>query len=325
TQPKGPIGNQYGTVRIAVLLVEDFSMMAFSSFIEPLRAANRTLEKICYEWMFLSCDGAPVTASNGARILVERGLSDPLDCDVVCLISGINVTDHCSDALTDWLKARAKEGVMIGALSTATYILAKAGLLDGRKCTTHWEGLDSFSETFPDLVFTGSLYEIDGDRFTCAGGTSALELVLYWIGERYGARAKASISDQFLHGLGREASEPQKADSVGRYGIQNEKLLAVVSLMGENLEEPLSREELADKAGVTVRQLERLFSKYLKTSPSHYYLKLRLDRARYLLRQSTMPISEIALTCGFVNFSHFARSYRTRFDHSPSEERGERR
>ncbi len=308
-------------MKIAFLLLTDFSMMAFASLMEPLRSANRTMNKECYAWKFVSVDGKPAASSSGAMIMADSGMLQNEDADVICLVAGMNVSYHCTDELMGWLRQQAVRGAMIGSLSTGTYVLAKAGLLDGKRCTTHWEGLDSFKEVFPDVDFTGSLYEVDGNRFTCAGGNAAFDLALCWIGEQYGSRIKAAVSDQFLHGTGREAAEPQKNSAVERYGIHNEKLLSVVNLMEENLEEPLSRQQLADRVAVTIRQLERLFSKYLGTSPSHFYLRLRLDRARYLLRQTAMPISEIAIACGFVNFSHFARSYRNQFAHSPSEER----
>lgn len=312
-------------VNIAVLLLEDFSMMAFSCFIEPFRALNRLQSQQCFQWKFLSEKGGPVTASNGAKLIVDYGLDDQMESDLgfqmICVCSGVNVGFYSSERILGWLREQAIKGPIVGGISTATFVLAKAGLLNGYRCTTHWEGLDSLKESYPDLEVTDGLFEIDQQRFTCAGGTAAMDLALFWIGEKFGASSKAAVSDQFIHGVGREAAEPQKINPVGRYGVYNEKLLAVIDLMEDNLEEPLIRQELADRVGVTTRQLERLFAKHLNISPLNFYLQLRLERARFLLRQTAMPISEVAIACGFINFSHFARSYRVQYERAPREER----
>lgn len=312
-------------VTIAVLLLEDFSMMAFSCFIEPFRALNRAQSQECFQWKFISEKGGLVTASNGAKIVTDIGLNDPVENDLnfqmICVCSGVNVGFYSSEKIMSWLREQAVKGSIVGGISTATFVLAKAGLLNGYRCTTHWEGLDSLKESYPDLDVTGGLFEIDQQRFTCAGGTAAMDMALFWIGEKFGSPLKMAVSDQFLHGVGREAAEPQKINPVGRYGVYNEKLLSVIDLMEDNLEEPLSRQDLADRVAVTTRQLERLFAKHLNISPLNFYLQLRLERARFLLRQTAMPISEVAIACGFVNFSHFARSYRVQYDHAPREER----
>ncbi|WP_120495566.1 GlxA family transcriptional regulator [Kiloniella sp. EL199] len=306
---------------IAFLLVPDFSMMCFSSLVEPLRALNRLVGHEYFKWVFLSQDGAPVFASNGASLNVHYPMDQLTSCDAICVCTGIDVGHHVNDAILGWLRQEARKGRIMGAISTGTYFLAKAGLLEGTKCTLHWENQDSFRELFPTLEVTDRLYEVSERHFSCAGGTAAFDLALSWICSKFGNSAKTAVADQFLHGTGRSPEEPQRNDWVERYGIHNPKLLDVIRLMEDNLEEPMSRQELADTANVSVRQLERLFGKYLQSSPSLFYLQLRLERASYFLRQTAMPVSEIAVACGFISFSHFSRSYRKQFGCSPSEER----
>ncbi|WP_085906945.1 GlxA family transcriptional regulator [Kiloniella majae] len=306
---------------IAFLLVPDFSMMCFSSLVEPLRALNRLVGHEYFKWVFLSQDGGPVLASNGASLNVHYPMDQLTSCDAICVCTGIDVSHHANDAILGWLRQEARRGRIMGAISTGTYFLAKAGLLEGIKCTLHWENQDSFRELFPTLEVTNRLYEVSERHFSCAGGTAAFDLALSWITSKFGNSAKTAVADQFLHGTGRSPEEPQRNDWVERYGIHNPKLLDVIRLMEDNLEEPMSRQELADTANVSVRQLERLFGKYLQSSPSLFYLQLRLERASYFLRQTAMPVSEIAVACGFISFSHFSRSYRKQFGRSPSEER----
>ncbi|WP_419904367.1 GlxA family transcriptional regulator [Kiloniella sp.] len=306
---------------IAFLLVPDFSMMCFSSLIEPLRALNRLVGHEYFKWIFLSESGKPVQASNGASIIVDQSIDQLTNCDAICVCTGIDVSYHASDAIIAWLRQEARKGRMMGAISTGTYFLAKAGLLEGTPCTLHWENQESFRELFPTLEVTNRLYEVSDKHFSCAGGTAAFDLALVWIAKKFGNSAKTAVADQFLHGTGRSPEEPQRNDWVERYSIHNPKLLDVIKLMEDNLEEPMSRQELADAAKVSVRQLERLFGKHLQNSPSLFYLQLRLERASYFLRQTAMPVSEVAVACGFISFSHFSRSYRKQFGRSPSEER----
>ena len=306
---------------IAFLLVHDFSMMCFSSLIEPLRSMNRLIGHEYYKWVFLSEDGGPIRSSNGASLIIDRPMHELEHCDAICVCTGIDVAAHASDTIISWLRQEARKGRIMGSISTGTHFLAKAGLLDYTRCTTHWENIEGFRELFPEVDVSGRLYESSEKHFSCAGGTAAFDLALLWISEKFGKKVTTAVADQFLHGTGRSPEEPQRNNWVERYSTHNPKLLDVIKLMEDNLEEPLSRQELADAAKVSVRQLERLFGKYLQISPSLFYLQLRLERACYFLRQTAMPISEVAVACGFISFSHFSRSYRKQFNCSPSEER----
>jgi len=252
---------------------------------------------------------------------VDHAMADLEVCDIICICTGINVENYASENIMSWMRSENRKGRVIGALSTGTIFMAKAGLLFGKKSTIHWQHIDGFREMFPNLEITGSRYEIDGNLFSCAGGKAVFDLTLSWIEERFGNKVSTAVSDQFLHGVGGKAEEPQINDIVERYGVYNDNLLKMIVVMEENLEEPLTRIQIANSADVTVRQMERLFAKYLEQPPSQFYIQLRLGRAREFIRQTAMPISEVAIACGFVNFSHFAHSYRNQFKCSPTEER----
>jgi AraC family transcriptional regulator, glycine betaine-responsive activator len=303
------------------LMVPDFSMIAFTSAIEPLRLANRCSGRTLYGWRVFSPDGGPVTASNGVSITADGAYADvgPMPAVVVC--SGLDVQRFDHRDLIAKLRTLAFYGVTIGAVCTGTYVLAKAGLLSGRKCTIHWENHDSFSEEFSDIAVTQELFEIDRNRFTCAGGTAAIDMMLSIITRQKGSEIAAQVTDQLIHHRMRDSHERQRMELRARLGVAHPKLLAVVSEMEKSLETPLSCSELAHDVGLSTRQLERLFRKYIGEAPTKYYLGLRLNRARFLLRQTSMPILTIGLACGFVSASHFSKCYSEHFGRTPSQER----
>ncbi len=307
---------------IGFVLLPRFSMIAFVSAVEAMRQANRLSGKQLYSWPLFSLDGQPVTASNGIPIGVGGDLEAAARLGTVALVSGIDVQKLEDRRLTAWLRRMDRQGADIGAICTAPYLLAKAGMLDGYNCTIHWENLAGFLEDFPDLEVTNELFEIDRNRFTCAGGTASLDLMLNVIAGQHGHELAAQVADQFMHERIRDQHDHQRMSLPARLGVRHPKLLSVIDKMEKALEEPLPRSRLAREAGLSTRQLERLFRKYLHRSPARYYLELRLNRARLLLLQTNMSVIDVALACGFVSASHFSKCYRDFFGRTPRKERG---
>ncbi len=308
--------------RIGLFLIPDFSMIAFTAAVETMRLANRTSGRPLYRWHLFSVAGAPVRASNGLELHPEGGLEAAGHLDTVAVCSGTDVQRFNDKTALSWLRRMARKGADIGALCTGSHVLARAGLLDGYRCTIHWENLAGFVEDFPNIEVTSELFEIDRNRFTCSGGTAAIDLMLNVIARQHGYELAAGVADQFMHERIRDQHDHQRMSLPARLGVRHPKLLMVIELMEKNLEEPLSRTQLAARAGLATRQLERLFRKYLNRSPARYYLQLRLDKARLLLLQTNMSIIDVALACGFVSASHFSKCYRDFFGHTPRKERG---
>jgi len=306
---------------IGFCLVPEFSSIAFISAIEPLRLANRVLGRNAYGWTCYSEDGLPVTSSAGIEFPVTGKISEMPVLSTVFICGGMNIRNHCSQTQMAALRKAASRGSAIGAICTATYVLAKAGMLKDHRGTIHWENTSGIREDFPDLDITTELFEIDRNRFTCAGGTASLDMMLSLISSDASHDVALAIAEQLIHHRIRDGHERQRMELRARLGISHPKLLAAISCMEDNLEEPLSCNELATFVSLSTRQLERLFQKYLHHSPTRYYLGLRLDRARYLLTQTSLPIIEVALACGFVSASHFSKCHREHFGHTPSEER----
>ena len=307
--------------RIAFLLIPDFSMIAFSSAVETLRLANRVSNEPFYGWRCYSLDGQSVKASNGIVVEVGGGLADLDKAAMVLVCGGVDVQRFAERPLLDKLRRLAAHGATMGGLCTAPYLLARAGLLENVRCTIHWENLSGFQEEFPHIDITSELFEIDHNRLTCAGGTASLDMMLTIIAEQCGYGVSTMVADMVMHHRIRDGHERQRMDLRVRLGISNPKLLAVIQIMEDNLESPLSCSHLAKDVGLSTRQLERLFHKYLKRPPTRYYLGLRLERARFLLTQTSMPVLTVALACGFVSASHFSKCFREYFGRTPSEER----
>ena len=306
---------------VAFLLVPSFSMIAFSSAVEPLRLANRIEGHDTFSWRVLSADGRPVAASNGIEVAVGGSFADLGGATAAVVCSGLDVQTFDHRDMIARLRAVASRGVPVGAVCTGTYVLAKAGLLDDHRCTVHWENQDSLREQFPEIDVTEELFEIDRTRFTCAGGTAAIDMMLALIARQLGQEVASGVTDQLIHHRMRDGDERQRMELRSRLGVAHPKLISVVAEMERCIEQPLSCVDLAEGAGLSTRQLERLFRKYIGQVPTRYYLGLRLTRARQLLQQTSMPILSIGLACGFVSASHFSKCYSEHFDRTPSQER----
>ncbi len=308
--------------RFGFLLVPNFSMAAFTNAIEPLRIANRLSGRALYEWEILSTDGGPVLCSNGVTVQADVAIGEAGRLAGVIVCGGIDIHRFSDRTSLSWLRRMDRTGVAVGAICTGAHVLARAGLLEGYRCTIHWENLVSFTEEFPDILVTAQLFEVDRNRMTSAGGTASIDMMLDLIASEHGQELAGDVAEQMIHERIRPSNEHQRLSLPGRLGVRHPKLLAIIELMEQNLEEPLGRSDLARQAGLSTRQLERLFRKYLARSPARYYLELRLHRARLLLLQTTMSVMNVALACGFVSASHFTKCYRAFFGRTPYRERG---
>ncbi|MBC6439733.1 MAG: GlxA family transcriptional regulator [Rhodospirillales bacterium] len=302
-------------------LVPNFSMMAFTAAVEPLRSANRMSGSRLYDWQVVSRDGQPVVASNGLAVVAQHSIESVTSCDTLLICAGIDAHRYEDRPTMAWLRRIARQGGVVGALCTGTHLLARAGLLGGYRCTIHWEDIEGFVEEHPDLEVTDDIFEIDRNRVTCSGGTAALDLMLHMITLQHGAELAGKVSEQFIHERIRESHDHQRMALQSRVGVSDPKLLAAIGEMESNLEEPLPLPDIADSVGLSTRQLERLFKKHLGRTPSRYYRELRLHHARLMLMQGSASILSIALAAGFVSASHFSRRYREYFGRTPREER----
>lgn len=307
--------------RIGFLLLDNFTMLAFSSAVEPMRMANQLTGKELYDWYVISEDGDYVEASDGITIKPDCSMADAPQLDTLIVVGGVNITRSFTRKQVTWLQSLARKHVGLGGVCTGAYVLAEAGLLDGYQCSVHWECLATLQERHPRVNCLNHLFVIDRDRMTCSGGSVPLDMMITMIQKDYGRELGSSISEMFICDNIRGESDTQRIPLKHTIGTAQPKLVEAIILMEANIEETIELDELAVYVGLSRRQLERLFQKYLQCSPSKYYLKLRLNRARQLLRQTSMSIIEIATACGFVSSPHFSKCYRVHIGISPKAER----
>ena len=226
-----------------------------------------------------------------------------------------------STRLHHQLRRLARHGTVAGAISSGSFLLAEAGLLAGRRCTVHWEYLEAFRTRYPQLEVTEDLYVIDRNVFTCSGGTAALDMMVHFISQAGGSQLALAVAEQFIHPQVRTQEEQQRLDLHARYRIENPKLIQVIALMEGALDEPMELRQMAQRANISVRQVERLFRDHIGSSPKAFYLDLRLAKARTLLRRTLGSLRTIALECGFGSPSHFCHAYKRRYGIPPTHER----
>jgi transcriptional regulator GlxA family with amidase domain len=319
TMRQGPDERQFRT--IGLYIAPQFSMISLMCTIEPLRVANEILGKPLFRWELISKDGGRVQAVNGLDLMAHRAISDNDSFDAVAVCASYDLPNACDPRVLAWLRRMARRGVRTGAIDTGSYLLAKAGLLNGYRCTIHWQNLESFRAEFPEIQATSNLYEIDRNRFSCSGATAALDMMLHLIALEHGTDLTMQVSEQLIYARLRQEHNSQRSAVAHRLQINDAKLGAALSAMEQQIESPLIIADVARLAGVTVRQLERLFGENLGCSPARYYADLRLNRARTLLHQTSLPVIDVAAVCGFPSYAHFSRSYRRLFGHPPTAER----
>lgn len=307
--------------RFAFLTLSNYSLIAVSNAIEPLRMANRIAGQNAYDWSIFSMDGRPVKSSSGLEINPTLPLDKLGSPDILFVCGGVNVREAVSPLLMSTLRRIAERHVALGSLCTGGYALARAGLLDNLQATIHWENLSALREEFPRVRISDQLFTIDKDRYTCSGGTAPLDLMLNLIRITLGARTAQLVSEQFMMERVRSDKDRQYIPLRAQVGPSHRSLIKVAQLMEQNIEKPLSLDVIATTTGLSRRQIERLFKRHLNCVPKRYYLEMRLRRARELLLQTAMPIMDITTACGFQSPPHFSKCYRNQFGHPPSAER----
>ncbi|MDI4638856.1 MULTISPECIES: GlxA family transcriptional regulator [Halomonadaceae] len=299
---------------IGFLLLPRFAMVAFFSAIEPLRIANRLTGEPLFEWDLVSRDGRPVTASNGMALDADHGLEDAPLTPSLAVCSSFAPDDAIDATLVSWLRERAAQGCMLGGMDTGCVVLAAAGLLDDQTVTLHWESLPEFRARFPRVDAVESLYEVTPEGFSCAGGSSAIDMSLDLIRRRHGDDLAERVCAQLLHDQGRRPASRQRDPLMP----EDPLLTRAIAMMEANLDTPLCIGELAEALGLSWRRLDRLFLRQLGTSPQRTYLARRLDHAHRLLRETRHSVMEIALACGFGSASSFTRAFRRHHGLTPS-------
>lgn len=304
--------------RVGVVLVDGFALMSYASAVEPFRAANFLSGAALYEVCNIPAIGEVATSSSGAKIPGRGAVGGPLDFDLMIVVAADYSATFRDPRLISWLRRAGRMGITLSGVSGGPVLLAVAGLMTGRRMTVHWEYMPLLDEICPGLLIEKTLYVIDRDRVTCAGGVAPLDLMHALIADRHGPALARRVSDWFLHTEVRPSRGPQRAGLIERWGTTNAKLLDVIMAMEGHIADPLALSQLAAFAGLSGRQLNRLFQDKLGHTTMEFYRNLRLEKAQNLLRNSSLPLIEIAVATGFTNAAHFATAHRRLFGFPPS-------
>ncbi|MBV7520434.1 GlxA family transcriptional regulator [Ensifer sp. ENS12] len=308
-------------------LLDGFALHGFSAAIEALSLANDVAERAVYHWHIVTADGSSAVSSCGTRLAAagpladERGRFHRGEQPGFVVICGSRTKPPADRALEAWLRHCARSQVCLAGLNGGVYCLARAGLLDERRCAVHWEHFPDFSDRFFIAGARQTAFEIDGSLYTCAGGNAPFDMFLRIIKADLGPDVVNRICEAALCERLRETGERQRLPLQARLGIDNPFLIRIIEQMEANLAEPLKLANMSPATGLSRRQTERLFRKEMGRTPARYYLDLRLERAHLLLLTSSLQVIEIAVACGFTTASHFSRTYRERYGLTPQRTR----
>jgi len=306
---------------VSVLPFPSFSMMALASTIEPLRAANLLSGKALYKWSVVSLDSRDLVSSSGFRLAADHyDLALP-PSDLTLVIASLDFDHLLQPRMLGRLARLARSSKAVGGVSHGSIVLAWAGLLDGYRCTGHWDRLRELQEMHPQVQTTREVFCIDRDRWTASDGTAAMDMMLALIRAQHGQTLAMNVANNFIHSRTRLPGETQPMEVRWRYGVKDRRLVSAISFMEQSIESPLPLAQIADLAGLSTRQLQRLFMAELARTPEQFFVDMRLHAARDLLTHTDDSIGDIALQCGFGNQSHFARTFRASFGHRPSDAR----
>lgn len=320
-----PVSDPKPTRWFGFLLLPQFTLLAFSAALDPLRIANQLAQKPLYGWLVLSPDGRAVSSSSGIDIGVHASLETLKPDTYLFACSGNNGTNVASDAVLSHIRRHVRFGGNVGGICTGAATLARAGLLAGKRFTLHWENQPGFSEVFPDLKPTPQRFESDGMLLTCGGGSAATEMMISIIAQDYGEDFAIAVSDMCLNGPDVTTRNEQRSSIAKAISSRNPSVLAVLRAMYDNIEVPLSLDELVEHVDISRRQIERQFKQLLDEAPAQTYRNIRLDRARTLLMETNLSVMEVAMATGFNSNNVFSRNYKERFGESPFGDRGKAR
>lgn len=299
-------------LKYGFLLFDDFSNMVLASAVEPLRAANYCAGQERFSWRLISQHGQPVTSSSGMRLLPDSSLAEAGELEALFVICGYGARRHSTRALLSDLRAASRRARRIGGGDAGSWILAEAGLLEGRRATIHWLDLQAFEEEFPNIEASPERYVMDGPALTAGGATTVMELMLRIIRETCGDAVAFDVSNTFVYDSGRAGAENRGARALSLQ-TRAPQLIKTIEEMRSNISDPLPLHALAASAGCSLRALHRLFQQELDTPPGRYYELVRLDHARSLAEDTTLAAYEIAAACGYETAAGLAKAYKKRF------------
>ncbi len=299
-------------LRFSFLLLDGFSNMVLASAVEPLRAARDLSTREGFEWRLLTLDGGAAISSSGLAIQPQGTLEEGGAADALFVVAGYGFRGFATLPILGRLRRAARRVTHVGALDSGSWLLAAAGLLDGRRATIHWQELDSFQEAFPQVTVATDRYVIDGHRITAGGATTVMDLMVRLIRDHSGNALAFDVSNLFIYDVehgGREGRGARSRSLMARAP----QLIKAITEMRRTVADPLALEHIAAVAACSLRTLERLFVREMEVSAGRYYQMVRLKHARALAEETALNTAEIAERCGFASSSTLSRAFSQHF------------
>ncbi|MDP3897303.1 MAG: GlxA family transcriptional regulator [Mesorhizobium sp.] len=304
-------------LRLTLLVFSGASIMCVASAIDPLRAANRIAGATMFDWKLVSSDGEPPVTTSGLPVAVSGRFDATEKTDVLIAIGGFGTRYETAAPLVSGFRRAAKAARAIGGIEAGTWLLARAGLLEGRAATTHWEDLEDFAAAYPGADVRPDRYVIDGPVFTTGGASPTFDLMLHLIRARLGMAVALDVASVFIYDQARAATDAQPLVSLGRLDGYDPRLAGAIRLMEAHVDRPLTIAAIARRTGVTARTLEKTFARAIGETPGAYYLRLRLNAARRLVLDTAEPMADIAARTGFSSAASFSRAFSAGFGQAP--------
>lgn len=303
---------------VTFLVLPGSSIMCVASAVDPLRAANRVTGETLFDWKIVSIDGAPPVTTSGLPVAVSGPFEPTERTDMLAIVGGFGTRDHGTSTLLAGIRRVARSARAYGGIEAGSWLVARAGLLEGRAATTHWEDMEDFSSAFPGTDVRPDRYVIDGPAFTAGGASPTFDLMLHLVRSRLGMAVALDVASVFIYDQARAATDAQPLVSLGRLDGYDPRLAQAIRLMESHIDQPLTTAAIARRAGVTARTLEGIFSRSIGETPGAYYLRLRLHAARRLVLDTRIAMADIAGRCGFSSSAAFSRAFSKAFGNSPT-------
>ena len=309
------------TLRISLVVLPGSSMMSVACAIDPLRAANRMAGKVVFDWKIHTFDGGPALLSCGLPLSVDSKFDTSARGDVLIVIAGFDSDVHADKRSLKQISQTASRYSSVGGVEAGGWLLARAGLLNGRSATTHWEDLEDFAQKHPEVDVIPDRYVIDGKYFTTGGASPTVDFMLHLFRSRRGIAFAMEVASAFIYDEAHAPTDAQSVVSMGHLGDVEPRIVEAIKIMEAHIDDPLSVANIARQIGISVRSLENLFQSVLLVSPGKYYRALRLSVARRMAIDTKLSVQEIAVRTGFNSLSAFSRSFKSAFGLSPLQAR----
>ncbi len=306
-------------LRVTLLVLPESSMMSLASALDPMRAANRIANRELFAWRIATLNGKPARLTCDLIIEPDTAFDESLRGDILIVIASFNQQHHAGPAHLRLLKRVARNFSLVGGIEAGSWILARSGLLEGKSATTHWEDLEEFTTSYPQIDTRPDRFVVDGRVFTTGGASPTFDFMLYLIRRRYGYPLAIEVSSVFIYDGVHSATDTQPLASLGMLENSEPRVAAAIHVMEQHIDDTLSIAQVAAQVDLSVRMLEYLFRQILDLSPAAYYRRLRLQTARRMVVDTRLRLQEIAIRTGFNSLSSFSRLFRNHYRQTPGE------